>query len=63
MLVATATEEAIVEPTAAARLVAALPNARLLPIAGASHEIFMETDDRRAIWFGAFDELCKANGV
>ena len=63
MLVATATEETIVEPTAAVRLVPALPNARLLPIEGAGHEIFMETDERRAIWFRAFDELCEKAGV
>lgn len=58
MLVATATEEAIVDPGAAQRLAALLPAARHLPVQGASHEIFMETDERRAIWFGAFDELC-----
>lgn len=58
MLVATATEEAIVDPGAGARLAALLPAARHLPVQGASHEIFMETDARRAIWFSAFDELC-----
>jgi lysophospholipase len=63
MMVATAGEEAIVDPAAAARLVPMLPNARLIAIEGASHEIFMETDERRAIWFKAFDELCAKAGV
>lgn len=63
MLIATATEEAIVDPTAAARLAPALPNATVLPIQGASHEIFMETDERRAAWFKAFDDLCAKAGV
>ena len=63
MLIATATEEAIVDPTAAARLAPALPNATVLPIEGASHEIFMETDERRAAWFKAFDQLCAKAGV
>jgi lysophospholipase len=59
MLVATATEEAIVDPGSAKRLAALLPAARHLPVQGANHEIFMETDERRAIWFAAFDELCR----
>ena len=63
MLVATASEEAIVDPAAASRLVPSLKGARHLSIAGASHEIFMETDERRAIWFKAFDELCASAGV
>lgn len=63
MLVATASEEAIVDPEAAARVVPHLKGARHIAIEGASHEIFMETDERRAIWFKAFDELCVATGV
>lgn len=63
MLVATATEDAIVDPTAGARLAARLPAARHLPVEGARHEIFMETDERRAIFWQAFDELCEASGV
>lgn len=63
ILVATATEDAIVDPTAGARLAALLPGARHLPVQGAAHEIFMETDERRAVWFKAFDELCETAGV
>lgn len=63
MLVATASEEAIVDPAAAMRVVPNLKGARHLIVAGASHEIFMETDERRAAWFKAFDELCARAGV
>jgi len=63
MLVATASEESIVEPGAAARLIAQLKGARHLVVEGACHEIFMETDERRAAWFAAFDELCAKAGV
>jgi len=63
MLVATASEEAIVDPAAAARVLPSLKCARHVVIEGASHEIFMETDGRRAVWFAAFDELCAQVGV
>jgi lysophospholipase len=63
MLVATASEEAIVDPAAAARVLPSLQRARHLVIEGARHEIFMETDERRAVWFAAFDELCAQVGV
>jgi lysophospholipase len=63
MLIATASEEAIVDPAAAARVVPSLKGARHLVVAGARHEIFMETDERRAAWFKAFDEVCAAAGV
>jgi lysophospholipase len=35
----------------------ALPDARLVPIPGAFHEIMMETDDKRALFWEAFDRL------
>ena len=63
MLVATATEEAIVDPAAAPRLLPKLHGARHLVVQGANHEIFMETDERRAAFWQAFDELCGAAGV
>jgi lysophospholipase len=63
MLVATASEEAIVDPAAAARVLPSLKRARHVVIEGASHEIFMETDERRAVWFAAFDALCAQVGV
>lgn len=63
MLVATATEDTIVDPTAGGRLAAKLPAARHLPVQGARHEIFMETDERRAAFWRAFDEVCETAGV
>ena len=63
MLVATASEEAIVDTAAAARVLPGLKGARHVVIDGASHEIFMETDERRAVWLKAFDELCASARV
>ena len=63
MLVATASEEAIVDTAAAARVLPGLKGARHVVIEGASHEIFMETDERRAVWLKAFDELCASARV
>ena len=63
MLVCTATEDVIVDPHAGGKLPARLPAARHLPVQGASHEIFMETDERRAFFWEAFDELCAGAGV
>lgn len=63
MLVCTATEDKIVDPTAGGRLAAKLSAARHLPVQGASHEIFMETDARRAFFWNAFDALCVKVGV
>lgn len=63
MLVATASEEKIVDPAAAPRVIPLLPAARHLVVQGASHEIFMETDARRAEFWAAFDALCATVGV
>ena len=63
MLVATATEDVIVDPVAGGKLAAKVPAARHLPVQGASHEIFMETNERRAVFWKAFDELCAQAGV
>jgi lysophospholipase len=63
MLVATATEDTIVDPAAGARLAAKLPAARHLPVQGARHEIFMETEERRAVFWKAFDEMCETASV
>ncbi len=63
MLVATATEDAIVDPAAGGKIAAKLPAARHLPVEGASHEIFMETNERRSFFWNAFDDLCMKAGV
>lgn len=57
ILVATAAEEQLVDNGAQAQVIEQLPDAQHLTIAGAKHEILMETDDLRAQFWAAFDEL------
>lgn len=61
ILVATAAEEQLVDNASHGVITELLPNATHIIIAGAKHEILMETDDLRAQFWAAFDEL--ANGV
>lgn len=62
ILVATAQEEMIVENGAHEEIAARLVNAEHITIPGAKHEIMMETDERRAMFFKAFDNmLARAN--
>lgn len=63
MLIASASEEALTDPSAAARIASRLPAARHLCVEGALHEILMETDERRAVWLSAFDQLCADNHI
>jgi len=57
ILVATAGEEQLVDNASHPQVVEQLPDARHITIAGAKHEILMETDDLRAEFWAAFDEL------
>lgn len=57
VLVATAEEEALVENAAHARIAALLPYCEHITVAGARHEILMETDDMRDQFLAAFDRL------
>ncbi|MBI1188114.1 MAG: alpha/beta fold hydrolase [Alphaproteobacteria bacterium] len=57
VLVATAAEEKLVDNAAHAQVAALLPNATHITIPGAMHEIMMETDDRQAPFWDAFDAL------
>ncbi len=57
VLVATAGEEQLVDNSSHDAVIAQLPDARHITIAGAKHEILMETDDLRAQFWAAFDEL------
>lgn len=57
ILVATAGEEQLVANAAHDEVAAQLPDATHITIAGAKHEILMETDDLRAQFWAAFDEL------
>jgi lysophospholipase len=49
----------IIDTGVTARATARLPNGRYVEVDGAFHEILMETDDRRAVFWAAFDELAK----
>jgi lysophospholipase len=57
ILVATAAEEQLVDNAAHEAVVHDLPDARHITIAGAKHEILMETDAIRAQFWDAFDQL------
>ena len=47
----------IIATPVTARVAARLPNGRYVEVDGAYHEILMETDERRAVFWVAFDEL------
>lgn len=57
MLLCSAEDDQIVEVAAQARAASLLPDARYLIVDGARHEILQETDDRRALFWAAFDAL------
>jgi lysophospholipase len=57
MLVVSAEGDQIVEVAAQARAARALPDARYVVVPGARHELLMETDERRAVFWAAFDAL------
>jgi lysophospholipase len=59
ILVATAAEEQLVDNAAQVQVIEQLPDAQHITIAGAKHEILMETDDLRAQFWAAFDELAE----
>jgi lysophospholipase len=42
------------------KVAARLPDCRLVEIPEAWHEVLMETDDIRAIWWREFDKLAQA---
>ena len=57
VLIATAGEEQLVDNASHPIVANALPQARHITIAGAKHEILMERDEFRALFWQAFDEL------
>lgn len=57
MTIVTAGDDRLVLNAAALRYAKAAPDARPVEIAGAYHEVLMETDARRALAWRAFDEL------
>ncbi len=57
LIVATAGEEQLVDNASHDTVLAQLPGAQHITIAGAKHEILMETDPLRSQFWAAFDEL------
>jgi lysophospholipase len=58
-LVAIASEDTVVKKSAQRKLANRFKAGKLITVQGAGHEILMETDDRRAEFWKAFDEMCK----
>ncbi|MEL6955909.1 MAG: alpha/beta hydrolase [Pseudomonadota bacterium] len=63
ILVASAAEEKLVDNRSHDRICASLPNCTHITVEGAMHEILMETDDKRAEFWAAFDELLERAGI
>jgi len=57
LCIVTAGEDRICNSQAAARLAARAPKGRHVDVPGAYHEIFLETDARRQVFWRAFDDL------
>ncbi|MGF1476278.1 MAG: alpha/beta fold hydrolase [Geminicoccaceae bacterium] len=58
VLVLRALNERIVDNEAIRRTAERLPHAELLDVAGAEHEILLETDERRGVLLAAMDRFC-----
>lgn len=63
VLVASAEAEKLVDNRAHDRVCAALPDCEHITVEGAYHEILMETDARRAVFWTAFDRLLERAGI
>ena len=59
LLLITAGEDRLIDPANHAPIVARMRHAERYTIAQARHEIMMETDDIRALFWEAFDRLAK----
>jgi lysophospholipase len=55
VVIVAAGEDHVVDNAGSRAAAARLPNGRYLEVPGALHEILIETDDKRAQWFAAFD--------
>lgn len=58
MLVAIASEETVVKKSAQRKLANRLKSAKVITVQGSGHEILMETDERRAQFWKAFEDMC-----
>jgi lysophospholipase len=59
VLVAIASEETVVKKSAQRKLANRFGDTKIITVQGAGHEILMETDERRAEFWKAFDEMCR----
>ncbi len=57
VVICAAQRDRIVDPAAQRRAALLLPRGRFVEVPGAYHEILMETDERRAYFWWAFDDL------
>lgn len=57
ILIGSAEQDFLVDPTAHLRAATLLPDARLVTFDSAKHELFQETDDVRDRWFAAIDSF------
>jgi lysophospholipase len=63
MLVAIAEDEDVVHAAMSRRVAKRLRSAKIITVKGARHEILMETDERREVFWKAFDEMCKRERI
>jgi lysophospholipase len=59
VVICAAQRDRLVHPAALRRAAQLLPRGRLVEVPGAFHEILMETDERRAFFWWAFDDLAR----
>lgn len=57
VIICQAEQEKLVDNTAQDQVARSLPQGELVVVKGALHEILMETDDKRAVFFAQFDAL------
>jgi lysophospholipase len=62
-LLALAGEEHLTDNESCRKLAAAMPSAKIIDIAGARHEVLMERDELRNLFFHAFDDLLRVHKV
>lgn len=58
-LIAIATEETIVKKSAQRKLARRFKDGKVLTVQGSGHEILTETDERRAEFWKAFEDMCR----
>lgn len=63
VFLATAEQEKLVDNASHDRVASLLPDCEHVTVAGAKHEILMETDERRAEFWAGFDRLLERAGI